>query len=207
MQGDGGPDPADAVVGHAVALQEPTRMVCALHLEAAGGVEVLSVQADVVEHRSDVEQLGVVTEPSVTGLQADPPEDPAGVVVDQVAGGIAHQRGGFIGQLGVGDRDPGGGLFVGSHSVPLCRVEGGSAAPVGAAGADIKPRRPKEDRQWASSDAPSFCAEHPGLLLESVDDRVKQVGGGGVLGVDLVVNRTDGASCSAQAVGDQLDSL
>ena len=34
VQGDGGPDPADAVLGHAVALQEAAGFVGAVHLEA-----------------------------------------------------------------------------------------------------------------------------------------------------------------------------
>ncbi len=59
MQRDGGPYPADAVLGHAVALQEAAGFVGAVHLELPAAVAELLVQAEVVEHRPDVQQFRV----------------------------------------------------------------------------------------------------------------------------------------------------
>src|ERR1700734_98790 len=69
-------------------------LVGAVHLEAAAAIAELCVQAEVVEHRPDVQQFGVEAEAAVAALQAAPPEDPAGVVIHQVAGAIPDQLGG-----------------------------------------------------------------------------------------------------------------
>src|ERR1700733_3931314 len=88
VQGDGGPDAADAVFGDGVAAQEVAGLVGAADLEAAAGVAVFGVEAEVVEHGADVEKLGVVAEVAVAALEAAPEEHPAGVVVDEVAGAV-----------------------------------------------------------------------------------------------------------------------
>src|SRR3954469_24618215 len=84
VQGNGGPHPADAVLGHAVPLQEAPGLVCTVHLEAPAAATELLIQTQVVEHRSDVQQFRVETEPAVSALQTAEPEDPAGMVVHQV---------------------------------------------------------------------------------------------------------------------------
>ena len=83
MQGDGRPHPADAVLGHAVALQEAARFAGTVHLEAPATAAELGVQAQVVEHRPDVQEFRVEAEPPVPALQAAEPEDPPGMVVHQ----------------------------------------------------------------------------------------------------------------------------
>jgi hypothetical protein len=84
--GDARPHPADAVLGHAMALQEAPGLVGTVHLEAPAAAAVLRVQAQVVEHGPDVQQLRAEAEPSVPALQAAEPEDPPGMVVHQVSG-------------------------------------------------------------------------------------------------------------------------
>src|SRR5882757_694764 len=115
VQGDGRPDPADAVLGHAVALQEPAGFVGAVQLEAPAAATELLVQAEIMEHRPDVEEFGVEAPASVATLHTAEPEDPAGMVVDQIGGGIAYQVCGIASQFGVGDRHPGRGLSAGGH--------------------------------------------------------------------------------------------
>jgi hypothetical protein len=46
---------------------------------------------------------------------------------------------------------------------------------------------------------PVLCAEHPGVLLQLVDDGVKQVGGSRVLGVQLVMDLTHGSNGGSEA--------
>jgi len=87
----------------------------AADLEAAAGAAVFGVEAEVVEHGADVEELGVVAEVAVAALEAAPEVHPAGVVVDQVGGAVPDQLGGLCGQLGVGDRHPCHGLPAGTH--------------------------------------------------------------------------------------------
>jgi precorrin-6B methylase 2 len=76
VQGDGGPDPADAVLGHAVALEEAAGLVSAIHLESPAAAAKLLVQAQVVEHRPDVHQFRVEAETAVAALQAAEPVNP-----------------------------------------------------------------------------------------------------------------------------------
>ena len=56
-------------------------------------------EADIVEHRSNVEQLRIEAQTTVAALQAPEPVHPAGVIVDQLIGGIAYQLGGLSGEL------------------------------------------------------------------------------------------------------------
>jgi hypothetical protein len=68
VQGDRGPDPADAVLGHAMTVQEPAGLIGAVHLEAPAAAAELLVEPQVVEHRPDVDQFGVEAEAPVAAL-------------------------------------------------------------------------------------------------------------------------------------------
>src|ERR1700751_3858979 len=72
VQRDGGPYPADAVLGHAMAVQEAAGLIGAVHLETPAAAAELLVQAEVVEHRPYVQQFGVEAEIPVAALQAAP---------------------------------------------------------------------------------------------------------------------------------------
>jgi hypothetical protein len=98
-----------------VAVQEAAGLVGAVHLEAAAAVAELLVQAEVVEHRPEIEQFGIVAEAAVAALQAAPPVDAAGVAVHEIAGALADQFSGLAGQLGVRDHHPGRRLSVDGH--------------------------------------------------------------------------------------------
>src|SRR5216683_2970329 len=101
VQSNRGPHAPDAVLGDAVALQELARLVSAVHLEPSPiGAERLA-KADIVEHRTDVEQLRIEAQAAVAALQAAEPVHPAGVMVDQLAGGVAYELGGLCSELRV----------------------------------------------------------------------------------------------------------
>lgn len=57
-----------------------------------------------------------------------------------------------------------------------------------------------------ASDGSVFRADHPGVLLQGVDDRVQQVGRGGILAVDLVMEGAQGIDGGAQPHGDKVDN-
>src|ERR1700716_3655799 len=107
--GQRGAQPHGAGLGGAAAVveQELPRQVGAVDLEALVGAPVVLGQAEVVEHRADVEQLGVGLDFAVAALQAREEEHSAGVVEQQRGAGLADQLGGPAGALGVGDVDPG----------------------------------------------------------------------------------------------------
>src|SRR5690606_29540606 len=107
VQRDRGPHPAHAVFGDAVRAEEGAGLVGAVDLEAAAAAVEPLAEAEVVEHRADVEQLGVVVQAAAAPAQGAEPVDPPGVVVDQLLGGVPDQFGGFGGQFRVGDGDPG----------------------------------------------------------------------------------------------------
>jgi hypothetical protein len=75
VQGNGTPNAADVVLGHAVALQEAAGFVRAIHLKASPALEEPLVQTQIMEHRTDVEESGIVAEPTVAALHASEPED------------------------------------------------------------------------------------------------------------------------------------
>lgn len=87
MQRDGRPHPADAVVRNAAAPQEAAGLVSAIHFKAAAAFAVFLVQAQVMEHRPDIQQLGVPAQATVATLPAAEPEDPAGMVIDHISSG------------------------------------------------------------------------------------------------------------------------
>jgi hypothetical protein len=91
----------------ACAAQKLPRQVGAVDLETLVGAPVALGQAEVVEHRADVEQLGVGLDPAVAALQGREEEHPAGMVEQQRGAVFADQLGGLAGQLGVRDVDPG----------------------------------------------------------------------------------------------------
>ena len=64
-------------------------------------------EPDVVEHRADVEQFGVVLEPEAPALQGAEDEHSQGVVVKQVGFDVADELGRVLGQRTVWNRDPG----------------------------------------------------------------------------------------------------
>src|SRR5438270_13757792 len=80
VKGDGGPDPADAVLGDSVSMEELPGLVGAVDLEAPAVATELLVQPDVVEHCADVEQLRVEAQSPLATLQAAEEEHPSRVV-------------------------------------------------------------------------------------------------------------------------------
>ena len=102
VQGDGSPDPADAVLGDSTGIEEPPGLVGAVHFEAPAVAAELLVQPEVVEHRADVEQLRVEAQSPLATLQAAEEVHPPRVVVHEVGRDITDQLGGVGGQLRVG---------------------------------------------------------------------------------------------------------
>src|SRR6202171_1955004 len=99
VQGDGRPHASDAVLGDAVALQELARLVSAVHLEPSPARAELLVETQIVKHRPNVEQFRVEAQAAVAALQAAEPVHPAGVMVDQLGGGVAYELGGLHSEL------------------------------------------------------------------------------------------------------------
>jgi hypothetical protein len=103
---------------YAVALQEPARFVCAVDLEPPPVRAEPLAKAEIVEHRTDVEQLRIEAQATVAALQAPEPVHPARVIVDQLGGGVAYECGGLRSELGVrygnarGERRAGVGVAV-----------------------------------------------------------------------------------------------
>jgi hypothetical protein len=63
-------------------------------------------QTNVVEHRADVEELGVVVEAELLGLQRSPEEHSTRMVEQQPRGGVPQELGRLTGKAAVGDRNP-----------------------------------------------------------------------------------------------------
>jgi hypothetical protein len=83
VQRDRAPHERDALLGHAVALEELARGVRAVDLEALVRGAVRLDEPEIVEHRCDVEQLGVVVEQQLLSVQRAPEEHPPRVVEQQ----------------------------------------------------------------------------------------------------------------------------
>jgi hypothetical protein len=74
VQRDRFPDPHDVLLGQAVPLEEGAGGVRPVDLEALVLRAMALEQADIVEHRADVEQLGVVADAESLGLHRCPKE-------------------------------------------------------------------------------------------------------------------------------------
>src|ERR1700731_3769153 len=61
VQRDGGPDRLDLALGYAMAAEEVTGSIGAVHLEALMRARVLWGEAHVMEHGAGVKQLGIET--------------------------------------------------------------------------------------------------------------------------------------------------
>ena len=98
------------LLGQAVALEEQARGVGPVDLETLVRGAVTFEQADVVEHRADVEQFGVVVEAELLSLQRRPQEHAPRVVEQQRRRRLADELGRLAGERTVWDRnarDPG----------------------------------------------------------------------------------------------------
>jgi hypothetical protein len=71
-----------------VALEERARRVRAVDLEALVPGPVGRDEAEVVEQRTDVQQLGVVVQAEPIALQRAPEKDAPGVVEEQLGGDV-----------------------------------------------------------------------------------------------------------------------
>ncbi len=116
VQGDRRPHPVGRLAGDAVGVQEPPCLLGAVDLEPPVGAGEAPGQSEVVEHRPDVEQLGVEVQPLLGAAQRPEQEHPAGVVEQQRRGGLPHQLGRLLGQGAV--RDPHSGDRLAHLSFP-----------------------------------------------------------------------------------------
>jgi hypothetical protein len=76
VQRDRFPNRHDLLLGHAVPLEEGAGGVRPVDLEALVLGAVTLEQSEVVEHRTDVEQFGVVVKAELFGPQRGPQEHP-----------------------------------------------------------------------------------------------------------------------------------
>ena len=86
-------------------MQERACRVRPVEFEPLIGAGVVARQAEVVEHRSDVEQFRIRHEAPSPALQAAPQVHPPGMVEHKVVGGLPDQFGGFAYQRGVWNDD------------------------------------------------------------------------------------------------------
>ena len=107
VQGDGLPHGHDVLLGQAVALQERAGGVGAVDLEALVLGAVTGDEAEVVEHRADVEQLRVVVQAQLLALQRSPQEHPPRMVEQQRCRDVPHELGRLARDPAVRDRNPG----------------------------------------------------------------------------------------------------
>ena len=96
-----------------MALQELARLVGAVHLEPPTAPAELLVEAEIVEHRPDVEQFRIEAQAAVAALQAAEPVHPAGMMVDQLGGGVAYEFGGLGSEFRIWDSDARGKRWAG----------------------------------------------------------------------------------------------
>lgn len=69
MQRDARPDLVRRLAGDAVFTQEATSLVGGVNLEALVGSAVLVREPEIVEHRPDVQQLGIALKPLLLAAQ------------------------------------------------------------------------------------------------------------------------------------------
>ena len=100
-----GPHPAQRLVREPVGSQETAGLVGAVDLEPLRLGAVLVGQAEVVEHRTDVEQLGIRGQAPELTLEHAEEVDAARVVEQQRWGGVAHEIGRLRDHAAVGDGD------------------------------------------------------------------------------------------------------
>jgi hypothetical protein len=80
VQRDRGPDCLDVLLGDAMAPEEITGDIGAVHLEALIRTRVGRGEAHVVEHRSYIEKLRIECQTTMSASQRAPVVDPAGMV-------------------------------------------------------------------------------------------------------------------------------
>lgn len=107
---------------------EASRLIGAVDLEPPTAGAELGVQGQVVEHRSEVQQLGVPAQAAVAPLQGAPAVHPKGVVVDQVVRTIPHQLSRLAGEPGVGDHDSSSVSDIEGHALPSSPTKGSQPA-------------------------------------------------------------------------------
>jgi hypothetical protein len=90
--------------------QEPASLIGAVDLETLVGTPVPGCQAEVVEHRSHVEQLRVEAQSLLPTAQRAEQVHPAGMLEDQRGGRLADQLDGLGHQPSVRDVDVGNAL-------------------------------------------------------------------------------------------------
>ena len=77
---------------------------------------VLRCEAEIVEHRADVQELGVGFESKTLALQRAEQKDASRVVVQQVALDVADELGCFADESAIGNLDPGDDFSHGASS-------------------------------------------------------------------------------------------
>ena len=90
MQRNGGPYCVGGVAVHAVLFQEVAGNICGIDLEALVGTTVGIGESQIVEHRTNVEQLRIVAQALIHAPQGAKEESPTGVVKNQIIGDVAH---------------------------------------------------------------------------------------------------------------------
>ncbi len=131
VQGDGVPHILDVAFGELVGPHEVGGGVGAVDLEAFVGAGEGRLEAHVVEHGAQVEQLEVDLQALALSGEGAEQEDPVGVMVEQLRFGVPHQLVNVAGQgaVGHGDtRDGSGGDGSGGDSrshdmAPVCEGE------------------------------------------------------------------------------------
>ncbi len=93
MQCDRRPHLLDVVFVHAVFLEKVARRICAIDFEAFRFTAVCLDETDVMEHRTDIKQLGIVLELFAFACQRAPQEHAARVVIKQIGFGVADEFG------------------------------------------------------------------------------------------------------------------
>lgn len=107
----------------------------------------------------------------------------------------------WVAQRAVGTADP----FAGLEGLLLATPER-LALALAVAAAAVLALRVRSARDGAPGDA-VLGVGHPGELLDALEDRVQEVGRGGVLGVDVVVHAAGGAGDGVERGDDPVDGL
>ena len=102
VQRDRGPHRLDVLLGDAMAPEEITGDIGAVHLEALIPASVLRGQAHVVEHGAGIKELAIETLAASPACHRSPVKDAARVVEQQRRLGIPDQFGHLTRQLAVG---------------------------------------------------------------------------------------------------------
>ena len=107
VQGNGFPDGSHLLFGNVVRAEELTRGIRAIDLEAFVFAGELLGQAEIVKGRGDVEEFRIEPQLALAALLGGEQIDPDRVIEEQIAGMLAQDARGLLGEKRIGNGEGG----------------------------------------------------------------------------------------------------